>query len=163
MLAADAGSSPHARGLRIKGLQSVSNFGIIPARAGFTPPGGLPLLAGPDHPRTRGVYLVCIALPSLRKGSSPHARGLPGHAAACDRRSGIIPARAGFTPAGAANRLLPPDHPRTRGVYRLPLYDGGEGLGSSPHARGLLGAGGRGDLRERIIPARAGFTLGLEG
>ena len=52
--------------------------------------------------------------------------------------SGIIPARAGFTPVGVGAPAGPGDHPRSRGVY--PAQGGGA------------------QRKERIIPARAGFT-----
>ena len=50
------------------------------------------------------------------------------------------------------------DHPRSRGVYSLELLPSLSARGSSPLARGLLGA--RRPFRRRlgIIPARAGFT-----
>ena len=52
------------------------------------------------------------------------------------------------------------DHPRSRGVYgRAPAFDG-EGGGSSPLARGLPMGPSRSARSGRIIPARAGFTLG---
>ena len=54
--------------------------------------------------------------------------------------------------------LRPPDHPRSRGVY-----SGGTGhiamvTGSSPLARGLPLLARPAPRRQRIIPARAGFT-----
>ena len=72
--------------------------------------------------------------------------------------NGIIPARAGFTAPVRVSGCVLGDHPRTRGVYSSCVPRGGLGVGSSPHARGLLwwvcwcwwGWG--------IIPARAGFT-----
>ena len=91
-----------------------------------------------DHPRSRGVYLANGWYRNKTDGSSPLARGLP------------PPCYPG-TPG-------PGDHPRSRGVYS----DNGETawlpLGSSPLARGLLGHGLLVEGRERIIPARAGFT-----
>ena len=51
------------------------------------------------------------------------------------------------------------DHPRSRGVYRVPTHSSPSRPGSSPLARGLrcnrLGVG----VSAGIIPARAGFTL----
>ena len=50
------GSSPLARGL-LEGLAAaLTDLGIIPARAGFTPRRGVRGLLQPDHPRSRGVY-----------------------------------------------------------------------------------------------------------
>ena len=51
-----------------------------------------------------------------------------------------------------------PDHPRSRGVYRLEVSQGFCAAGSSPLARGLPGRCGFCGLRIGIIPARAGFT-----
>ena len=54
--AAGGGSSPLARGLRRCSGHRRLNARIIPARAGFTGTSrGCPR-AGPDHPRSRGVY-----------------------------------------------------------------------------------------------------------
>ena len=133
------GSSPLARGLHHGGSATVVERRIIPARAGFTAGGSAPATSPTDHPRSRGVYLPRRAPARGRRGSSPLARGLPG---ARPRRTGvgrIIPARAGFTGTWAPTTGAPPDHPRSRGVYR----------GRAPvHP---VGAG--------IIPARAGFTV----
>ena len=51
------------------------------------------------------------------------------------------------------------DHPRSRGVYNFWGVSRGIGRGSSPLARGLHAHGAVGDGLDRIIPARAGFTL----
>ena len=51
------GSSPLARGLLAVYDAVVGNDGIIPARAGFTLRGPPAVVCGPDHPRSRGVYL----------------------------------------------------------------------------------------------------------
>ena len=51
------------------------------------------------------------------------------------------------------------DHPRTRGVYSSTERNRGMTSGSSPHARGLLGALDQQAQGPRIIPARAGFTV----
>ena len=50
------GSSPHARGLRVQGINVINRAGIIPARAGFTLRPRSPRSPTRDHPRTRGVY-----------------------------------------------------------------------------------------------------------
>ena len=50
-------------------------------------------------------------------GSSPLARGLRRDRRSSGGRLGIIPARAGFTPAGVGGRDGGGDHPRSRGVY----------------------------------------------
>ena len=94
----------------------------------------------------------------MHVGSSPLARGL-----LCGSLGGlllvrIIPARAGFTPAIEAFQRFLKDHPRSRGVYKVTEGTGYVNPGSSPLARGLRRTGRACLQRERIIPARAGFT-----
>ena len=152
------GSSPLARGLLDRRKRRSHAFGIIPARAGFTIWMETTMTTIADHPRSRGVYRVRGCARAREWGSSPLARGLPLVAAAAEDLDGIIPARAGFTgpPSGAS--AAPPDHPRSRGVYR-PLPAGRDrGSGSSPLARGLPAELEEEGYRARIIPARAGFT-----
>ena len=50
------------------------------------------------------------------------------------------------------------DHPRSRGVYIVPVIQVIGAVGSSPLARGLRMMKPRRSGRGRIIPARAGFT-----
>ena len=116
-------------------------FGIIPARAGFTRPKRTCAPGPGDHPRSRGVYYCGGGEVTEAKGSSPLARGLPGGTPRSPPRSGIIPARAGFTAGGELN------DPR--------------GSGSSPLARGLPRRSAPRRSATRIIPARAGFTPAL--
>ena len=132
------GSSPHARGLRRQGVHGLLERRIIPACAGFTPPGPTQAGAAGDHPRMRGVYDSPRQGGRDMAGSSPHARGLPGRHA---RRH-----RGG------------PDHPRTRGVYGQEVHERTSVRGSSPHTRGLRGPAPSGLATYRIIPAHAGFT-----
>ena len=131
------GSSPLARGLR--GLRSGGRFRarIIPARAGFTA-----YLSGTgsgieDHPRSRGVYRYDTAVPMIRNGSSPLARGLRLHSGPHVHPAGIIPARAGFTDLLDLWRGKLTDHPRSRGVYPRFSRSSTRTAGSSPLARGL--------------------------
>ena len=152
------GSSPLARGLRRRRRLTYSTRRIIPARAGFTPTRRSPCRRSLDHPRSRGVYILCSASLSGLWGSSPLARGLPVGNAAQGFEEGIIPARAGFTAAP-----WPPwpgrwDHPRSRGVYCSAVSAGGRGRGSSPLARGLRVGWVDLAVYAGIIPARAGFT-----
>ena len=93
-------------------------------------------------------------------GSSPLARGLHLIAGLQRRQLRIIPARAGFTLFLSGPRAFCWDHPRSRGVYSRVSCGAAADGGSSPLARGLLfwmRIMGRG---KRIIPARAGFTMG---
>ena len=153
------GSSPLARGLPSVIAAHARFPGIIPARAGFTPSTHWVEGTLRDHPRSRGVYWEALSPAQGFEGSSPLARGLPGlDAGPCDV-CGIIPARAGFTPATPSPNPGRPDHPRSRGVYNRRVREAIRQGGSSPLARGLrywsvgVVRGGR------IIPARAGFTV----
>ena len=134
------GSSPLARGLptapslgervdsdhpRSRGVYHVDDRarqigrGIIPARAGFTPIRRPGWSGRPDHPRSRGVYGTARCGSRAASGSSPLARGLlPLHLGA-DDVGRIIPARAGFTRTTRSTGGPRPDHPRSRGVYRM--------------------------------------------
>ena len=173
------GSSPLARGLR-RGRSPRPRWpGIIPARAGFTPPPAWPRRGRPDHPRSRGVYARLREELAAEIGSSPLARGLHQTEPSQNLCVRIIPARAGFTlsppttsptPAGSSPLARglrrpgrrrssdAPDHPRSRGVYATRSMGGAISRGSSPLARGLRPAPrARGPARW-IIPARAGFT-----
>ena len=133
-----AGSSPLARGLPKRLRRRTAASRIIPARAGFTRRPAWPPPRRGDHPRSRGVYILGLGDDRLRTGSSPLARGLPTPTEKNASVKGIIPARAGFTPA----RVLTIS----------------EVAGSSPLARGLHGRLIIPASRRRIIPARAGFT-----
>ena len=153
------GSSPLARGLRRGPDARRSGIGIIPARAGFTPPRLCGMMWSADHPRSRGVYLGQVVDDPGDAGSSPLARGLRRGRRRRPQRRRIIPARAGFTMMHSTQTHSCADHPRSRGVY------GSHGVGvlhitgSSPLARGLLGLDSVSCAPTRIIPARAGFTI----
>ena len=133
----DQGSSPLARGLLVGGDAAAREYGIIPARAGFTLCGASDYEACEDHPRSRGVYRIAFRIFTLSAGSSPLARGLlaaePGEV--LPRR--IIPARAGFTTQEYYRDTRREDHPRSRGVYRVCRRPSDRTMGSSPLARGL--------------------------
>ena len=159
------GSSPLARGLPASDLRLRKSLRIIPARAGFTillPP-RLPALM--DHPRSRGVYENPASKVVNSGGSSPLARGLRGVPGGVPAARGIIPARAGFTRRDRRRGAVPPDHPRSRGVYARERNRTAPAPGSSPLARGLRRGRLPGHYRPGIIPARAGFThvAGVEG
>ena len=111
-----------------------------------------------DHPRSRGVYPRRRGARMTAAGSSPLARGLRPTARPCGPTTGIIPARAGFTPGAGQAPADGTDHPRSRGVYPAAQDGEWEVSGSSPLARGLLPRPPRRACARRIIPARAGFT-----
>ena len=153
------GSSPLARGLRVRGRPRLPGGGIIPARAGFTPHGAGERCGVADHPRSRGVYEAGLEQTAPVKGSSPLARGLLLRGLDLLAQARIIPARAGFTGRAPHLHARPPDHPRSRGVYTGWRGHSFCGWGSSPLARGLPRRRPGRELRRRIIPARAGFTV----
>ena len=91
------GSSPLARGTLLLNRLGISVQGLIPARAGNTPP----------------------PVPSLTPygGSSPLARGTPRHLHRDCRPNGLIPARAGNTASLLALAEEMGAHPRSRGEH----------------------------------------------
>ena len=111
------GSSPLARGLPSHHDRRASSGRIIPARAGFTRGAFWPRPRSRDHPRSRGVYEMCLTGAFSREGSSPLARGLRRRCRRPHSPDGIIPARAGFTAWPPAAAVHGGDHPRSRGVY----------------------------------------------
>ena len=131
------GSSPLARGLRVTRVTVRRLDRIIPARAGFTGTPSTCPPTGTDHPRSRGVYARDTLTAYLDAGSSPLARGLRQPGDGRGGRSGIIPARAGFTPRTETPVWSAEDHPRSRGVYFAFRHCARSSAGSSPLARGL--------------------------
>ena len=111
------GSSPLARGLPVQHPYNHSRRGIIPARAGFTLPHHPGTWSVGDHPRSRGVYPSVQADCNDPAGSSPLARGLLQDLGLAPEKTGIIPARAGFTCWPPKLASSSGDHPRSRGVY----------------------------------------------
>ena len=132
------GSSPLARGLRIRKRPPHAHRRIIPARAGFTP--------------------VVRCRQSKPGGSSPLARGLLRVLRRLPLVPWIIPARAGFTPGTYDYGGYGSDHPRSRGVYETLRILRNVEMGSSPLARGLHALDDAYAENRGIIPARAGFT-----
>ena len=154
------GSSPRVRGLPVRTSSILPCQRIIPARAGFTAFFGVCCGGGWDHPRACGVYMRPRLMKESPRGSSPRVRGLHPEEKHVHEGNGIIPARAGFTTPSTPSRTSPRDHPRACGVYAVVLANGGSVEGSSPRVRGLPFGQVLLDLEGRIIPARAGFTVG---
>ena len=152
------GSSPLARGLRVRGPGQRLLVRIIPARAGFTRPWRSSTKACMDHPRSRGVYRYERQSVADNGGSSPLARGLRRKNVCVPTQKRIIPARAGFTGTRETRATRSEDHPRLRGVYSRATHSVAGSPGSSPLARGLPKPGSPIARVFGIIPARAGFT-----
>ena len=114
-----------------------------------------------DHPRACGVYRLALC-PGVRPaGSSPRVRGLRWSRSQSSSQVRIIPARAGFTLPRDWRHAARTDHPRACGVYHKARRNPPRNPGSSPRVRGLLVNENWWIGRERIIPARAGFTFGV--
>ena len=152
------GSSPLARGLRLRRCRRASSTRIIPARAGFTTDISSTTTSRSDHPRSRGVYAHILVRHLTYSGSSPLARGLLIFLLTGEHAYRIIPARAGFTQCSIMKVRTYTDHPRSRGVYFEIDMLHARHPGSSPLARGLRLPGDPRQGSLRIIPARAGFT-----
>ena len=95
------GSSPLARGPPVVAGALVNCAGLIPARAGTTRIGNSMRHEIRAHPRSRGDHLRSLLSGFCRPGSSPLARGPPGRVCIKFSDGGLIPARAGTTPANS--------------------------------------------------------------
>ena len=129
---------PRSRGVYRTMRRTIKNGkGSSPLARGLRSSTSRPRRSLTDHPRSRGVYITTMITLGRCQGSSPLARGL--HDVTICRRDhdGIIPARAGFTPAPAEPTAGAPDHPRSRGVYSATDTGVTTKVGSSPLARGL--------------------------
>ena len=99
----------HPRSRGVYGLRLLPcHFGprIIPARAGFTHRSSSHRTRYRDHPRSRGVYFLLTHAHNSVMGSSPLARGLLSVDRVITTGTGIIPARAGFTPSSISVRTF---------------------------------------------------------
>ena len=155
------GSSPRARGARRMTRVRRRSAGIIPACAGSTAPRADRVLMSWDYPRVRGEHTVGHDPQTDQEGSSPRARGAPGHTQHRVRVGGIIPACAGSTCRSAGRAAPHRDHPRVRGEHNVDLHTIASERGSSPRARGARPSGSLLMLSEGIIPACAGSTWGM--
>ena len=152
------GSSPRARGTRVRVVRQLLRRRIIPACAGNTLRAVDVARIQPDHPRVRGEHGLRLRFVQHVLGSSPRARGT--RARSCPPRASgrIIPACAGNTGDRAMNPDVPPDHPRVRGEHCTSVRGCGVHPGSSPRARGTPRCRPTGCAGRRIIPACAGNT-----
>ena len=114
---AGQGSSPHARGARIRAVTAAPASGIIPACAGSTLWPCWSCIKYEDHPRMRGEHSRSFHKRVKIKGSSPHARGALVPMLNTRRATGIIPACAGSTWLSPPSISMVEDHPRMRGEH----------------------------------------------
>ena len=152
----DVGSSPHARGTQLRRRIIDHCLRFIPACAGNASAGQPRTRRAPVHPRMRGERCRRYWPKISASGSSPHARGTRCCAPVIALNRWFIPACAGNamvihrSPAGRSV------HPRMRGERPSGMPAWRMDDGSSPHARGTRGWGGRHVPRGRFIPACAG-------
>ena len=137
-MSAEDGSSPHARGARIRAVCPAAASRIIPACAGSTRICPAMCLHKRDHPRMRGEHVALTIRRVSIMGSSPHARGALRFIHKVLRRLGIIPACAGSTYVRMYASIQFWDHPRMRGEHASRALSHSADGGSSPHARGAL-------------------------
>ena len=135
---ADTGSSPHARGTRLRARPSFALRRFIPACAGNTPRNQRVAFRNAVHPRMRGEHRRTGPAAGAVVGSSPHARGTPNGSAPVNGRC--------------------PVHPRMRGEHSRMMSARVSSSGSSPHARGTPRTRRRARRGRRFIPACAGNT-----
>ena len=114
------GSSPLTRGRRRPSAVWSLVGRLIPAHAGSTQKWASRRLAGPAHPRSRGVDDINEAATKIAHR--------------------LIPAHAGSTGQGAGQVVQDGAHPRSRGVDDCPPLDIPQVKGSSPLTRGRLSA-----------------------
>ena len=152
------GSSPLARGTRLRHRGPEHPPRFIPARAGNT------MSTWPDepsdsvHPRSRGEHWSRMERAHSGFGSSPLARGTRRRARPRLQPRRFIPARAGNTSPASPRRSCAPVHPRSRGEHGCPRTATTTPAGSSPLARGTPQGLHVGAALDRFIPARAGNT-----
>ena len=131
---------------------------IIPALAGNTRDRQRRERRTPDHPRSRGEYLIIGLVHLVAGGSSPLSRGIRPCCQICGNGGRIIPALAGNT-IDSLHHLCPiSDHPRSRGEYSKIFGTRGAQQGSSPLSRGIRRGFPQCHAGGGIIPALAGNT-----
>ena len=92
------GSSPRVRGTARRPQVDRAHDGIIPARAGNSPPRSWRTGSPRDHPRACGEQCLTLSFTATLMGSSPRVRGTARGRTSARIRAGIIPARAGNSP-----------------------------------------------------------------
>ena len=111
-----------------------------------------------DQPRTCGEYRASWAACSGVIGSAPHMRGIRVREGPVGEAIGISPAHAGNTTSYSFCCQGIGDQPRTCGEYPAAVCEGGGGVGSAPHMRGIQIHVAAAAASRRISPAHAGNT-----
>ena len=153
------GSSPLARGTLRHLSRRGMVYGLIPARAGNTKISKSMEGKKGAHPRSRGEHHISVSSRCRFGGSSPLARGTLRAAREAAGVLGLIPARAGNTPVNAVVIAAYGAHPRSRGEHLYHYCRRCRHGGSSPLARGTRAPDRLAELRDGLIPARAGNTV----
>ena len=153
-----SGSSPLVRGQHHFGRADHCTQRIIPARAGPTIAEVVPVVEGPDHPRSCGANASKAGKPMVIFGSSPLVRGQRHRVGRLRPPARIIPARPGPTRQAQGRDPQCADHPRSCGANFFGTTRAIYNDGSSPLVRGQRKCGNPINVQERIIPARAGPT-----
>ena len=152
------GSSPRGRGKQGPPYEVRRGVGLIPARAGKTRLQRRSYVWRGAHPRAGGENLCVCGGVVGDPGSSPRGRGKRPESPARWPLAGLIPARAGKTPATPAGPSARPAHPRAGGENTRPQWAHPDRGGSSPRGRGKPHDPRVPGRRRRLIPARAGKT-----
>ena len=154
----DNGSSPRGRGKQPSALLGGCQLGLIPAWAGKTSIGRVPLTIPWAHPRVGGENMKKADAEALKQGSSPRGRGKRRARRQRGSRAGLIPAWAGKTLTIESAPEITPAHPRVGGENDLRRALPEQRNGSSPRGRGKRDRRHCRPGRDRLIPAWAGKT-----
>ena len=154
----DAGSSPPARGTRLREVLYLAHDRFIPACAGNTAHFSAYSSGVTVHPRLRGEHARGRRVLAPTCGSSPPARGTRATLNAWDDGSRFIPACAGNTSTCLSIGTAAAVHPRLRGEHWRLSFAFVAVCGSSPPARGTRPLAARICAVRRFIPACAGNT-----
>ena len=152
------GSSPRGRGKPPVPSDVQDRAGLIPARAGKTPPRCHSITPASAHPRAGGENFPRRSAVQSRPGSSPRGRGKLNATMAANPIFRLIPARAGKT---QSSRLRPSSrraHPRAGGENPSVACSFTASVGSSPRGRGKPYGSHTLAVLPGLIPARAGKT-----
>ena len=158
LLISDHGSSPRVRGKPHGRPSGPPRRGLIPARAGKTMFALVSAAKSTAHPRACGENQPEDGAEITLGGSSPRVRGKLEGPRRRGAETGLIPARAGKTPARPRRSRPSRAHPRACGENENSCASTHWASGSSPRVRGKLGPRCGSRRRPRLIPARAGKT-----
>ncbi len=152
------GSSPRARGTRLKRGVMPHSHRFIPACAGNTSTKPRRAVLFSVHPRVRGEHEIKYLRRDVDYGSSPRARGTRNMPLPSSDVKRFIPACAGNTYSCQPCRRGMPVHPRVRGEHYPCQLPSLQLRGSSPRARGTPDIAIWLFEQVRFIPACAGNT-----